>query len=212
MSVLLALLFFAIVITIAVMRSKRTLPVAEETTLSVVAVPAPKGIFVHPGHTWADVLRSDLVDVGMDRFTKSVFGSIEKLKPPKKGTLLRQGEKAWTLKGRKRELTQLSPISGMVVEVNQALLLDPKAITEKNAEKNWILKVKPTSLQRELHNLLHGDTITRWREAVKEQLVASLTMTAFPVLQEGGEIKPDLGDELTSEEWKRVVKEFFDGS
>jgi hypothetical protein len=34
-------------------------------------------------------------------------------------------------------------------------------------------------------------------------------MAEFPVLQEGGEIKPDLGDGLTSQQWEKVTSEFF---
>jgi hypothetical protein len=48
-----------------------------------------------------------------------------------------------------------------------------------------------------------------WNRGVKEQLVALLVPTSYPVLQEGGEIKPDLGDELTSQQWKKVAREFF---
>jgi len=29
------------------------------------------------------------------------------------------------------------------------------------------------------------------------------------VLQEGGEIKSDLGDELTAQQWEKVTREFF---
>ena len=44
---------------------------------------------------------------------------------------------------------------------------------------------------------------------LSSQLVATLSMAEFPVLQEGGEIKPDLGNELTSQQWEKVAKEFF---
>lgn len=72
-----------------------------------------------------------------------------------------------------------------------------------------MLKVKPLTLKTELQNLLHGNMLSRWNQAVKDQLVATLTMTEFPVLQEGGEIKPDLGDELTPEQWEKVVRKFL---
>jgi hypothetical protein len=51
--------------------------------------------------------------------------------------------------------------------------------------------------------------LRQWNQAVKDRLVATLTMTEFPVLQEGGEIKPDLGNELTSQQWEKVTAEFF---
>lgn len=210
MSVLLGLIFLAILLTVFVLRSRKSVPVAEKKPLSIKVGPLWKGIFAHPGHSWVDVIHPDLVNIGMDKFTKSVFGSINKLKLPKKGTMIHQGERVWTLKSEKRELTQVSPISGKVIEVNQELLENPKVVTEKNVEKSWILKVEPTLLKRELRNLLHGDTIARWNQAVKEHLIATLTSAKFPVLQEGGEIKPDLGDELTPRQWEKVTREFFE--
>jgi hypothetical protein len=51
--------------------------------------------------------------------------------------------------------------------------------------------------------------LSRWNQAAKDQLVAVLVPSSYPVLQEGGEIKPDLGDELTSEQWEKVTAEFF---
>ena len=72
-------------------------------------------------------------------------------------------------------------------------------------EKKEEFKGKKT----ELENLLHGKMLSRWEQAVKDQLVATLTPAEFPVLQEGGEIKPGLGDELTAEQWEKVTREFF---
>ena len=69
----------------------------------------------------------------------------------------------------------------------------------------------PIKLKRELKNLLHGNMLNRWNQSVKEQLVATLSLAEFPVLQEGGEIKSDLGDELTSQQWEKVTLEFFNG-
>lgn len=220
MSVLIGLIFLAIVIGIALWRKRKAVPVPEEETSisiwqkgkvsKIRPSPAWKGIFVHPGHAWVDILEPNLVAVGIDEFTKSVFGSIEQLTLPEPGTLIQQGGKAWKFERGKRQLVQTSPISGRVVEVNQNLVKNPEILAEKDPKKNWMLKVKPLTLKTELQNLLHGNMLSRWNQAVKEQLVATLTPAQFPVLQEGGEIKPDLGDELTPEQWEKVTKEFFD--
>ena len=155
------------------------------------------------------MVEPDLVKVGMDKFAKSVFGSIDKIAVPEKGETIHQGGKTWTLRKDGRQLTQVSPVSGEVVEINQNLVGNPRLLEEKGADKTWMLKIKPIKLKRELQNLLHGNVLSRWNQAVKEQLVATLSMSQFPVLQEGGEIKPDLGDGLSSEQWEKVIEEFF---
>lgn len=209
MSVLLGLLFLAVVIGVGIWRMRKTVRAPEEEALKAKPPPFLKGIFVHPGHAWVEVLQPSLVAVGTDDFARSVFGSIEKLTLPEQGTLIQQGGKAWMLNRGERKLIQTSPISGRVMEVNKELKSDPQLLSQKDTGKSWILKVKPIKLKTELQNLLHGNILSRWNQAVKDQLVATLTTAQFPVLQEGGEIKPDLGDELTSQQWEKVIREFF---
>lgn len=168
-----------------------------------------KGMFAHPSHTWAEVVQPNLVNVGMDKFASSVFGSIQEIKLPSQGDRIRQGDRVWKVKRGERELAQVSPVSGRVVEVNKKIVDNPRLLNQENPEENWILKVAPMRLAREARNLLSGEMLARWNQATKEQLVAALVPTSYPVLQEGGEIKPDLGDELTTEQWEKVAQGFF---
>lgn len=168
-----------------------------------------KGIFGHPSHTWAEVVQPSLVNVGMDKFTSSVFGSIQEIELPNQGDRIFQGGNAWKIKRGERELVQGAPVSGRVIEVNKKFVENPNLLNRENPEENWLLKIEPTNLARELRNLLSGEMLARWNQAIKEQLVAFLVPSDYPVLQEGGEIKPDLGDELTPQQWERVTREFF---
>ncbi|UCG11680.1 MAG: glycine cleavage system protein H [Deltaproteobacteria bacterium] len=181
-------------------------PVRETVTESLEIL---KGIFAHPSHTWAEVVQPSLVNVGMDKFTSSVFGSIQEIELPRQGDRIRQGDRAWKVKRGERELVQVSPVTGRVVEVNKKVAQNPRLLNQENPEENWILKITPVRLAREAKNLLSGDMLARWNQAAKEQLVAALVPSSYPVLQEGGEIKPDLGDELTSEQWEKVSRDFF---
>jgi glycine cleavage system H protein len=189
-----------------ILNSPRSRPVTEVVSRSLEYL---KGVFAHPSHTWAEVVQPDLVTVGADKFTSSVFGTIQEIQLPKQGQTIYQGGKAWKLKRGERELIQVAPISGKVVEVNQKLLANPKLLNEGNPEKNWIMKIAPLRLAREARNLLSGERLGLWNQAAKEQLVSALVPSSFPVLQEGGEIKPDLGNELTPEQWNKVVRNFF---
>jgi glycine cleavage system H protein len=168
-----------------------------------------KGIFAHPTHTWAEVVEPNLVHVGMDKFTPSVFGSIQEIELPRQGERIHQGDKVWKIKRGERELVQVSPVSGRVVAVNEKFVENPKLLNQENPEKTWILKIAPMHLGREIKNLFTGEMLGLWNQAVKEQLVTVLVPTSYPVLQEGGEIKPNLGDELTSHQWQKIARDFF---
>jgi len=168
-----------------------------------------RGTFAHPSHTWAEVVQPNLVKVGMDKFTPSVFGSIQEIELPRQGDKIYQGNKVWKIKRGERELVQVSPVSGKVVEVNEKFVENPKLLNLENPEQAWILKIAPIRIAQEVRNLLSGEMLGRWNQAVKEQLVAVLVPTSYPVLQEGGEIKPNLGDELTSQQWDKIARDFF---
>jgi glycine cleavage system H lipoate-binding protein len=209
MSVIFLLLFIAIAIGVGAWVQRKRAKIPQEEVFKAKISSLWEGIFVHPGHTWVEVVEPNLVAVGADEFTKSVFGSIERLILPESGTMIQQGGNVWRLKRGTRQLVQASPISGRVVEVNQDVMQNPQLLAQKDTKQNWVLKVRPTKLKRELQNLLHGNMLSRWNQAVKDQLVAVLVPSSYPVLQEGGEIKPDLGNELTSEQWEKVTAEFF---
>jgi glycine cleavage system H protein len=202
-----AIAFMAIFVVFwRLLNAPRPHPVKEIVAESLEAL---KGIFAHPSHTWAEVVRPDLVNVGMDKFTSSVFGSIRDIELPNQGDRIQQGARAWKLQRGERELVQVSPVSGRIVEVNRKIVENPKLLNQEDPEKNWILKIAPNRLAREARNLFSGEMLARWNQAVKEQLVATLVPSSYPVLQEGGEIKPDLGDELTSQQWDKVARDFF---
>ena len=97
MSVILAILFLGVILIIGLLIRRNTVPVPEKT-IQKKDTPVLKGIFVHPSHTWIEVVEPDLVNVGMDKFAKSVFGSINKIGIPEKGETIHQGGKTWTLK------------------------------------------------------------------------------------------------------------------
>ncbi|NIM99211.1 MAG: hypothetical protein GTO24_14360 [candidate division Zixibacteria bacterium] len=189
-----------------VLNAPRRVPVRESVTESLQIL---KGFFAHPSHTWAEVVQPDLVNVGMDKFASSVFGSIGEIELPSQGDRIHQGDKVWKVKRGERELLQVSPFSGRIVDVNKKIVRNPKLLSQEDPEENWILKIMPIRLARESKNLLSGEMLALWNQAVKEQLVAALVPSSHPVLQEGGEIKPDLGDELTSEQWEKVARDFF---
>ena len=209
MSVIIILIFVAIALGISVWHERKAIAVPKAETVKTKLSSVLKGLFVHPGHTWVEVFEPSLVAVGADDFTKAVFGSVEHLTLPEKGSMIRQGGKAWGLKRGRRHLVQTAPITGRVVEVNQALIDNPRLLNEKDVEKSWILKLQPTGLSRQLSNLISGGTLSRWNQALKEQLASLLGLAEFPVLQDGGEITPDLGDKLTDEQWNKVANEFF---
>ena len=163
-------------------------------------IPVTTERYYHPGHTWVELKSDDgTAEIGTDSFTRKIMGSIEQITLPQTGQMVQQGSPLWTLSHGTRRLTQISPVSGKVVEVNGP---------EKNKE-GWLVKIKPVDLRRNLNNLLHGDIVRYWQDWSKTQFVLKFTDSDIPVYQDGGELRNDVSEIIPDSQWEKIQQEFF---
>ncbi len=165
--------------------------------------------FFHPGHSWALISGKRNVVVGVDDFSSCTVGTISKVDLPEVGALVRQGEVFALLHHGDRVLAQVAPVSGKVVEVNTVLRSRAQLLNESPLERGWIAKVLTSNLDIDVRNLLGGIAADAWREAVRAKLIQLLSPNIGLVLQDGGQLVQNLGDNITEEEWDRLVREFF---
>jgi glycine cleavage system H protein len=178
----------------------------------------PDTVLFHQGHTWAspEESESDLVKVGMDDFAQKMAGSMGIRNNPTVGTCIRQGERSWSLQDGQKSVDMLAPVSGIVVEVNVALLAE----LEKNPQKigaldsdpygqGWILKVKPDNFERDRKALLTGSLARKWMEEVTNQLRLKMSPELGAVMQDGGAPLPGMAKHINEEKWDLLLKEFF---
>ncbi len=168
--------------------------------------------YFHPAHTWVMVTNAETkVTVGTDDFSERIVGTLSGLQLPRVGQTLQQGEPFAKLRHGNRILAQAAPISGMVVEVNEKLERNPTTLNVSPLDRGWIAKIIPSSLHADLRNLLSGATADAWRAAVHTQLIQMLAPNIGTMLQDGGEFVKNFGDQISDDEWKRLVQEFFPG-
>jgi len=192
-----------------VRRSRRTLVGSAPRSLNP-ATPDTVDRYFHPAHTWAEVKTGMAeVTVGSDEFSSRLVGTLDEIDLPVVGRVVRQGELLAVLRRGNRVLTQLSPVSGIVIETNKGLRREPELLNESPLEKGWLAKILTSSLREDLRNLLSGASADAWREAVRAQLVDFFSPKFGPVLQDGGQLIRNVGDQLTDEEWERLVRHFF---
>ena len=56
----------------------------------------------------------------------------------------------------KGSITLYSPLSGIIVQINEKLEDDPSIVKKDCYGEGWILKVKPTKLSEDLEKLMKG--------------------------------------------------------
>ncbi len=91
-------------------------------------------------HEWVK-LEGDIATVGISDYAQHALGNIVYVDMPETGDEVTAGEEFGAVESVKAASDLFSPVSGEVVEINEALEDSPELINE-DAFGNWIMKVK----------------------------------------------------------------------
>jgi glycine cleavage system H lipoate-binding protein len=168
----------------------------------------PENLRYHPGHTWALAESPDLVRIGLDDFGARLLGKVDRINLPQRGQWIRQGQPIARVyrDGQKAEV--VSPIEGMVSDVNQAILQNPAALQDPYGN-GWLLKVQSPDAKINFRNLLGGAVARKWMEESAARLMSRLPALAGAVAQDGGVAVSDLAANLPETNWSELTREFF---
>jgi glycine cleavage system H protein len=118
-------------------------------------------------HEWARV-EDDIVIIGITDYAQDALGEIVYIELPSEGDEVIKGETFGAVESTKSVSDLYAPISGEVVEVNEALLDSPEAINEDPYGEGWMVKVKPYD-PSELEDLMDSDEYTEFIEKQSEK-------------------------------------------
>ncbi len=173
----------------------------------------PEDIYYHRGHTWVRLEQGNTMKIGLDDFTQQVMGNIEGIAIPSPGGELSQGQVAWRVRHGKRKLSQLAPLGGTVVEVNEELKKDPTLANRSPYEKGWILKVRTKGLNKEMPELMDALQFKARFDQDKARFMASFSNQALgAVYGDGGEVIKGAATKLDEGTWKKLVTQLFHSS
>ena len=151
MSVLLALLMFALVMILGYLLNRGAQPsatVPAETARrfrplieSKFGMDVPGGYCFHPCHTWAVDEGWQLIRVGVDRFAVNLLGKIEHIDVAGLYRWVRQGQKLMTITVAGISVDLPSPVEGALTAVNRAALENPEPVSYTHLTLPTILRV-----------------------------------------------------------------------
>jgi len=170
-----------------------------------------RDLYFHQGHTWVEVLSFEVV-VGVDSFTQKFLGPIDRIECARLGTQLSKGDPIWTLYFSDRYLVQMSPVSGVIVQINRRLEENPRLLNESPCDEGWVLKILPVSLWPELKELCHPQNPMIWNHMTKESVIRHFipdSLSTHQIYADGGELIPGVARRLKREEWEQVAKSIF---
>lgn len=99
-----------------------------------------EGLRYADSHEWVK-LEGDIATVGITDYAQHALGNIVYVDMPEVGDEVTAGEDFGAVESVKAASDLISPVSGEVVEINEALEDAPELLNE-DAFENWIMKVK----------------------------------------------------------------------
>ncbi|MGF1513154.1 MAG: glycine cleavage system protein GcvH [Elainellaceae cyanobacterium] len=127
-----------------------------------MALDYPDHLTYFDSHEYAELV-GDMVTLGISAFAVDELGDIVFLELPEVGDSVGKGETFGTVESVKAVEDLVSPVSGAVVERNDALIESPENLSDDAYEAGWMVKVKITDSSE----LDDGLTADEYRERVE---------------------------------------------
>ena len=112
----------------------------------------PSDLKSHKEHTWVKI-DGDVATIGITDYAQDQLGEVLFVDLPEVGDSITQGETFGSIESAKVSSDLYAPVSGEIIEVNEALEDEPELVNSSPYEDGWIIKVK-VSDPDEAENLL----------------------------------------------------------
>lgn len=125
--------------------------------------------FYNSNHLWIKENDSGQVTVGMDELGLDSLGEMAYLTLPDVGTAVEMGKAMGTMEAAKMTGEIYAPVTGFVVEKNEAVLQNPLLVNEEPYDNGWLVKIEPTNWEDESAGMVTGNYLSAWIDAEIER-------------------------------------------
>ena len=177
--------------------------------LDIKGFKLPHGFYLHPGHTWVKIEEGSTVRVGLDDFALRLLGPLDQIKAPLMGKQLEQGRQDISLRREDNEARLLSPVSGVVTDINTALRERGSRGSEDPYSESWILRLHCDNLRQDLKHLMIGEQASEYIDEEVTRLYEVIEETAGPLAADGGYLGNDIFGNLPQLGWQILTRKFL---
>jgi glycine cleavage system H protein len=124
----------------------------------------PEELRYHPEHDWARV-EGDEATLGITWFAADALGDLVHFEPPEAGATVRKDQSYGEVESVKAVSDVISPLSGEVIAVNQAVVDAPETVNDDPYGAGWLIRIR-LSDPAEAESLLDVDA---YRAVLVEQ-------------------------------------------
>ena len=101
----------------------------------------PEGLKYHEEHDWARIEDGEAV-LGITWFAADSLGELVHFEPPEVGADVAKGGSYGEVESVKAVSDLISPLSGEVLEVNQAVVDAPETVNEDPYGQGWLIRIR----------------------------------------------------------------------
>lgn len=169
----------------------------------------PMDYYFHGGHAWARIESGGYIRVGLDDFALKVLGRADGLDLPLMGKELDQGQIGWGLKRKNNLADVLSPIDGVIVEVNSEVRERPDLANREPYGSGWLFMVRTPDIKATMGKLMSDQSSLSWMNNEVEILENMIEDVAGPLAADGGYLADDIYGNLPDLGWNNLTKAFL---
>lgn len=122
----------------------------------------PENLLYTKDHEWVSV-DGEVGTIGITKYAEQSLGDIVYVDVPKPGTAVEQGKTLGSVESVKAVSDIYSPVTGEIVEGNEALATTPEKINEDPYALGWLAKIK-LSAPDELKSLMNAADYAKYIE------------------------------------------------
>ena len=188
--------------------STKTKTIPNETQ-QVKGFDMPVGYYFHNGHTWARIESGGYIRVGMDDFSLKLLGKADAFDLPLMGKELDQNNPGWGLKRKENLADVLSPVDGVIVDVNPKLRERPDIANREPYGEGWLFTVRTPNIKGTAKKLMAEAESLEWINGEITTLENMIEDVAGPMAADGGFLAEDIYGNLPSLGWNSLTKTFL---
>lgn len=118
----------------------------------------PKTLKYSKTHEWVRQ-DEDVITIGITDHAQTMLGDLVYIELPEPETSLELGQECAVVESVKAAADVYAPVSGEVIEINEALLENPQLVNEDPYGKGWLFRIRP--FENEASVLLNAEQYSK---------------------------------------------------
>ena len=177
--------------------------------LQVKGFDLPLDYFFHNGHTWARIESGGYIRIGLDDFALKLLGKADALDLPLMGKELNQGAVGWGLNRKGNLADVLSPVGGVIVEVNANVRENPGLANREPYGDGWLFMVRTPNIKKSVQGLLEKNDSLDWLSREVTTLEHMIEDVAGPLAADGGYFQENIFENVPQLGWSDLTRTFL---